>query len=533
LVGQFIAAFAVLVISSCGGGGGESATSGPAVASVEVSSSVEALAVGETALLVATVRDSAGLVLTGVTINWTTSRSSIATVSAGGVVVARGEGETVVTASAGGRSDQLSIRVVWGAVVVDMSTPAPTKSMSGVLHGFGFGPNQTPQPPADTYTSIQPKLWRSVPHVVPSSTARAAGAVYNLVISDFTGYPLNDWTGRPPPYIDPAAYRDHVRQIVRDNLGQVDVWEIWNEPTIIEFWDGTEQQFFDTYLVAYQVLREELGDSALIAGPSLGDYDQELLDRFAAFCIANGCEANVLVWHENGGTVPIENVEAIARAARQRYIDDPANAALRVTQIHVNEFAGPHQVHSPVVPLLYMQYLELGGVDAAAPSCWSTQNSWSECYDGTLDGLLTLNFQPRSNHWARRLYAQGASTRVDGQSSHGTLLALGSTLTDSPDLSPPQIVAQVLTGIGLVDNAPESASIVVHIEGVQSLAGHSNATSASIVLLAVEPTALEESTGPRLIAGPTTQPIAENGTITYVIDAAQRETLYQITVEAP
>lgn len=523
---------AIFLQAGCGGGSdGKSANSPNPVASVAVNASADTLAIGEAATLTATATDSTGHVLTGRPITWSSSAPAVATVSAVGIVTAVGEGEAVVTASTDGRSAQQTIRVVWGAVDVDMGTPAPTKSMSGLLHGFGF--NRTPQPPYDRFAAIQPKLWRSIPTVVPSATARSAGALYNLVLSDLTGYPLNRWLGRSPPYTDAAAYREHVRQIVRDNRGQVDVWEIWNEPTIREFWDGTEQQFFETYLAAYRVLREELGDSARIAGPSPHSFDQGFLDRFAAFCVASGCEANVLVWHENGGTAPLENVAANARAARQRYIENPANAALRAREIHVNEFAGPHQVHSPVVPLLYMQYLELGNVDAAAPSCWPTASSTSECYDGTLGGLLSRDFQVRSNHWARRLYAQGATTRVASRSSRGTLLALGSALAGTANVVPSRIVAQVLTGIGQVDGAPQSASIVVRIKGVRTLPGFAGATSAVIGLMAVEPSGQAASPGPRSVAGPTPRPISTDGVLTFVIDSAQRETLYQVSVVVP
>lgn len=200
-----------------------------------------------------------------------------------------------------------------------------------------------------------------------------------------------------------------MAKVIDGLAGRIDVWEIWNEPDQnygSTFWDGTEQQFFETYLVTYRLLREKLGPSALIAGPSLTMYDEPYLDRFAAYCVANGCEANVLTWHEFGSSYPIERIADKARRARARFVADPTNSRLAVREIHVNETIGPLHTYSPATSLLHLKFLEIGGVDYAARACWDDSARTSDCYNGSLDGLLTpVGSLPRSVWWAHRWYA--------------------------------------------------------------------------------------------------------------------------------
>jgi hypothetical protein len=66
------------------------------------------LGVGETTTLVATPRNSDGGIVNGQPVEWTTSSTSIASVSAAGVVSGVGPGSVTITASAGGKSGSVS-----------------------------------------------------------------------------------------------------------------------------------------------------------------------------------------------------------------------------------------------------------------------------------------------------------------------------------------------------------------------------------------------------------------------------------------
>lgn len=84
---------------------------GPAVASVVVSPSSKSLTVGDTVRLLATLKDSAGNVLTGRTVIWSSSNTAAATVSATGLVTAVAAGTVAVTATSDGRTGAAAIGV--------------------------------------------------------------------------------------------------------------------------------------------------------------------------------------------------------------------------------------------------------------------------------------------------------------------------------------------------------------------------------------------------------------------------------------
>jgi plastocyanin len=97
-------ALTVLLLAACGGDGGDDGPSGPTLASIEVSPSSEtifSLAPNNTVALTVVARDEDGDVISDPgTISYASENTSIATVSASGVVTAAGAGTTSVTASA-------------------------------------------------------------------------------------------------------------------------------------------------------------------------------------------------------------------------------------------------------------------------------------------------------------------------------------------------------------------------------------------------------------------------------------------------
>jgi uncharacterized protein YjdB len=96
------------------------------VATVTVSPSTASLTVGGTQQLTATLRDASGNTLTGRTVTWSTSSSTVATVSASGLVTARAAGSATVTATSEGRGGSASI-----SVTTSSTTPPPPSQ--GVL----------------------------------------------------------------------------------------------------------------------------------------------------------------------------------------------------------------------------------------------------------------------------------------------------------------------------------------------------------------------------------------------------------------
>jgi len=72
-------------------------------------------------------------------------------------------------------------------------------------------------------------------------------------------------------------------------------WEIWNEPDIEVFWNGTPQQFFELYNVTARAIKEY--DPALkVGGPGLA-YKLEFLTGFLDYCAAHGVPLDFVSWH--------------------------------------------------------------------------------------------------------------------------------------------------------------------------------------------------------------------------------------------
>jgi hypothetical protein len=100
----------LLLTIACGGG-----STGPAtVATVTLTPALSALRVGETATITAAPKDAGGHVLTGRTTTWNSSNTSVASVTAAGVVTGVSAGSVIITATVDAKSGQLPITVIAG-----------------------------------------------------------------------------------------------------------------------------------------------------------------------------------------------------------------------------------------------------------------------------------------------------------------------------------------------------------------------------------------------------------------------------------
>jgi uncharacterized protein YjdB len=109
----------------CGGGGG---ASGPApVSTVAVSLEKSTLQAGEATTATATARDASGTALPGRTISWSTSNSSVVSVSSAGLVTALATGSASIIATSEGKTGSATIAVAPPPVAsVSVSLAAPT-----------------------------------------------------------------------------------------------------------------------------------------------------------------------------------------------------------------------------------------------------------------------------------------------------------------------------------------------------------------------------------------------------------------------
>lgn len=112
----------LLGLSSCGGGGDSSSGPTPQVTSVIVSPGELTLLAGESQQLSATPQDQAGNPLTGLSMVWSSSGETVATVSPSGMVTGVGAGFTTISAITEGKS---------GTATVSVTTPVvPVASLS-------------------------------------------------------------------------------------------------------------------------------------------------------------------------------------------------------------------------------------------------------------------------------------------------------------------------------------------------------------------------------------------------------------------
>ena len=176
-VSRVVSGGALLLLVACGGDGRTTAPSQLSVTDVTVTGSATLTALGERAQLVATARFSDGSTQDQTNASqWTTSDSSVASVSAGGLVTAVGGGRVDIRAMFQG---------VTGVKLMDVAlgTPRPDTSTTGRI--------ENPETVADLLTYHQ--------NAVAGSFARRAGVIAR-------------WELPVPVYVDSSASARNVEQ---------------------------------------------------------------------------------------------------------------------------------------------------------------------------------------------------------------------------------------------------------------------------------------------------------------------------------
>jgi hypothetical protein len=341
------------------------------------------------------------------------------------------------------------------AVTVDFGAPVlGARPVSGFLHSIRPGGI-----PDSLLVPLRPAMWR-IGSFAGYGRLRALGTRVTFVLSDQWGYPSYDGS-HGWPFEDWDRWEAWVRATAREHRHREVLWEVWNEPDVPRFWGGTREQFHEAYLRAHRVLREELGPGAWIGGPSLSRYDRAGLAAFLDFCARRGCEANFLTWHELGADIP--GIADRLAEARRALLEEPRFAAARVRELHVGETVGEAGHLRPAEMLGTLYYLERGGADAAAKSCWRNSRGEETCHDDTLDGLLAPGtLEPAAGWWLYRAYADGADSRVRTASTSPHLVALASRGTARAG-------PQVLVGYMGRPGAPGRAGVRLTLRGLDSL----------------------------------------------------------------
>jgi uncharacterized protein YjdB len=152
-------------------GAGPDTASG--VASVAVSPSALSLTAGATAALTATPRGADGSVLSASPISWTSTDTSVATVSAAGLVQARAAGTATIRASSEGKSGTVALTVTAGPVAPTVAWILITPAGGTIPQAIGTSRQLGVVARASDGTEIvgRPVAWSSSDPIVASVSA--------------------------------------------------------------------------------------------------------------------------------------------------------------------------------------------------------------------------------------------------------------------------------------------------------------------------------------------------------------------------
>ena len=126
LVGGMTVGAATITAADGGVSGTARITVRAQVASVEVTPTTTTIPLGETVQLTATPRDATGTALSGRTVTWQSSNTTVAMVDATGLVVGMAVGTAAITATAGGVGGTATVTVPVPVASVEVTPPTST-----------------------------------------------------------------------------------------------------------------------------------------------------------------------------------------------------------------------------------------------------------------------------------------------------------------------------------------------------------------------------------------------------------------------
>jgi hypothetical protein len=377
------------------------------------------------------------------------------------------------------------------SVTVNLNEPVKAKSLSGFLGGL----DNPYYPDRNAIRVLQPKLMRTSHPIQYPEAYKLAGRVH-FIISDEWKQLDNDKDGQIDLF-DAKPYLDRSFEEYLDNLfawgynsGSIRpgiVWECWNEPDNNNFSGWIVQDFYETYKLTYTKLREsKLGTTALIAGPSFGTFNEQMMKDFFDYCLVNMLEVNVVTWHEItylDQQKPLITLQQHVKYVRDNFINNPKYAPLKMQSIEINEIVNPEDKNRPSEIAGYLRNLEDAGVDYACKSCFTHNTNIDDngsvlneggvppcelgsCSDTSFNDLFTIwydsehyvnhsnicNPLPGNEHktksawWVYKLYADGVPYRVQSTNIEPRSNVISSSKIQPYADASPTNTAQILVG---------------------------------------------------------------------------------------
>lgn len=366
----------------------------------------------------------------------------------------------VATAGLFGPAIWRAARAPGVSIDVDFSKKVKTPSMSGLINGFGDNASIAD----DKILPLRFQHWRGADwHVATAS--RVNVPIKEIILSSLWGYPSGLRKNRQfMPYNDWPGWEKMCRDTVRAYGTRGTIYDVWNEPDLTKkntYWDGTEQQFFDTYAHAFRAIRS-VAPGAIVGGPSLTSYNRDYIQRFLDSCKAAGVEVNFLSWHELRMENDIPAIKARISQARADWVNNRDYQALKIDKIYINEFLGELTEDRPGDLVGEFRALEDGKADGACKSCWNDYQGNNTCFDNSLTGLLTHDGKhTKASWWTWKYYADGVAGRVASRSNDAWVQSLAGV---NPDKTGNVLLAYFGSNV----HGPET-SVVVHVSGLSKL----------------------------------------------------------------
>lgn len=309
---------------------------------------------------------------------------------------------------------------------IDGLAGRPQHSLIGFLHS-----GSASAPVDELVKPLLPALWRSgdlTGEIQPRARTMDVRSIH--VLSDVWRYPFQ---GAKPPFEDLTRWNRLVDRDAR-RFGANVLYDIWNEPSLGMYWVDwfakgpaqralAETAFFNVFESAHDTIRRVHGDQTKVIGPSLPAYNIEMMKRFMEACLHRGIKVHAIAWHEfpedaNG----IKAIETHLLHARREFIDNPRYAAVGVKELLITEALSSQTWAEPAAFLAHLYHAEKGGAGGLVRACWdekSSRRSTSNCWNNSLDGLLTSEGAPRPNYWAGVAYARSTRLRIASHSWDG------------------------------------------------------------------------------------------------------------------
>lgn len=249
------------------------------------------------------------------------------------------------------------------------------------------------------------------------------------------------YQGNVTPPKDYGEWAMLIRTLVRHwvdryGLQEVRQWyfEVWNEPNLVHFWTGTQQQYFTLYRHTVEAIKS-VDPSLRVGGPATAQ--SAWVAEFVAFCEAHDLPADFVSTHyyptDAFGEIGADTVTQLANAPRDVMRDrarearrDAAGRPLYYTEWNVSSNPRDLLHDQPFAAAYATRILMNIASEVQGYSFWTLSDIFAENYFPSTPfhggfGLLNLHGIPKPVYRAFELLHHLGTELVTGAGAHETL----------------------------------------------------------------------------------------------------------------